>query len=208
MTTPIENLTTEISQLEARLPDLHAEYCNLDAQAVDLQRRAAAGDTDAASQLTASRQRRAMAKLEHDDLTAALKVAKRELAEAQTAAAKADAAGALPRLAELHVSVPDLFAKLEAGVAAVVEAQRALAALESEAFTATYAAARTLGLSRDELSFRRTLTRDLAQAMLNSALAGRPFNDEQPAARLQGAIWQACRELADETGADMPGVAA
>lgn len=205
-TSKIEQLTAQLARIDAELPKLTAEFGKLDEQAVGQQIAALAGDADAAQQLQASQRARGLAKIQIDDLTAGRKHLDQQLAEAQAYAAKAEAAKCLPRLAELHAGVPDLFKQLEAGIAAVATASRALSGVENEASSAVYAAGRVLGLGRDDLNFRRTLGRDLPQAMLTAALAERPFDDEQPAARLQGAVWQAMRSLADETGAEMPEV--
>lgn len=101
MTTPVEQITAQIAQLDTSCPSCGRKFSQLDAQAVALQLAALGGDADAAQQLQASQRARGLAKIQIDDLTAGRKHLEQQLAEAQDAAAKAEAAECLPRLAGL-----------------------------------------------------------------------------------------------------------
>lgn len=202
MTNRIEQLTTELSQLESRRSAARAQFDIDNAHAVE---RTRTGD---AAALRKSQQARALSQIEVADLTAAIEATQAELAAEQHRATNARAAECLPRLAELHARVPVLFARLEESVTKTVAAFHEIRQLEAEAATAVMRAAQILGLSSSELRFKMTVQQDLAVQHLQSALSGRPASGVSPRARLLGALAAGCYAVSDATGEDMPALVA
>ncbi|MFM5395169.1 hypothetical protein [Aeromonas sp. 604534] len=205
----IETLTSEIESIDQRATALKAEAVKLADQVIELQRQAL-NDDAAAKALNAGRQRRALIRVELEDLAAARVAAERDLAAAQEVEGKSRAADLLPRVAELRDQFAAAHAELITAIEATAAAQDKMQALEAQGAQIAQEARQALCAGADVIPWRYSLPRNasVTPQMLQRFMVTRrkeELTTEPLALRAMSAIGQLGYAIADECGVKWEG---
>lgn len=204
MKSQIETLRSEIETIDQRTSALKAEAVKLADQVIELQRQAL-NDDAAAKALNAGRQRRALIRVELEDLDSARVAVERDLAAAREVEGKSQAAELLPRVASLLGEFAAAHAELAAALEATAVAQDKMQQLEGQGAQIAQDARRALSVDADVIPWRYSLSRNasVTPQMLQRFLVTRRKEEltaEPLAQRALSAINQLGFAIADECG--------